>query len=1011
MCGVAGIFTLERPVNSDLVTAVLRMLDAEVHRGPNDWGILLPDEAMRDPEILAVLERRGLEHVMTYPGSAEPPAAVLGNRRLSILDLSPAGRMPMGSPHGRIWTTYNGEIYNFPELRGELESRGYRFHSRSDTEVLLYGYEEWGPEVVHRLRGMFAFAVLDVRRPDDPKLFLARDRFGIKPLYWARRDCVFQFASEVRALVAGQLVADEPEPRGFHGFLVYGSVPTPWTTVRDLFSLPAAHSLEIDDATYSLPTPRCYWRLPEAGSSRMSRAEAVTETRRLLEESVGLHLVSDVPAGVFLSGGMDSSALVALAARHRAEPLTTLCVTFDEAQFSEADKAARIAREYGTKHIEVRLSARDFVDEIPRILRAMDQPSIDGVNTYFVAKAARDAGLTVVLSGVGGDEIFWGYEGFRRAPRIARLAALPGVPLAALALARLARSLGVWRLEKLEFLREAEVLGSYLVVRGLFPTRAAARLLGAGRLPLWTGSVPSPPMTGGLYGRLEIAHYLQDQLLRDIDVFGMAHGLEVRVPFLDHRLAEMVVALPEEYLTPAGVNKPLLAAAVRDLYPPGVAGEPKKGFTFPFEHWMRQAWHEIRLHTEHPEPIRADVGGAVVRAFRGKRLHWSRAWAVAVLSGMRRSGALPSLTGAAGPRRILFLLPEAYASPGGIQRYGQALVQATAEAFPRAELRVLSLNDTSAPARCRLSGRIHFWGAGPRTRPLHKARFVARALGQVLRRRPSLIICGHINLMPLAGAVGRLTGVPTAVVAYGIEAWDPTPPLRRAFWRAQRVVAISRFTATRMLHWGLRPDRVAIVPNPVDGDIFRPVKRRAPARGLRLLTVSRLNRTDWNKGVERVLRVLPELRRHEPELTYVIVGNGDDLPRLQTLASELGLGDSVEFRPDVPDQELARIYSEADLFILPSTEEGFGFVFLEALACGTPVIAGNRDASAEPLLDGRLGRLVDPYDETDLVQGAIASLEGGRRDPARRDALRRETLRAYGFESFRERVRETFRDP
>jgi len=143
----------------------------------------------------------------------------------------------------------------------------------------------------------------------------------------------------------------------------------------------------------------------------------------------------------------------------------------------------------------------------------------------------------------------------------------------------------------------------------------------------------------------------------------------------------------------------------------------------------------------------------------------------------------------------------------------------------------------------------------------------------------------------------------------------------------------------------------------------------------------------------------------------VIVGNGDDLPRLQTLASELGLGDSVEFRPDVPDQELARIYSEADLFILPSTEEGFGFVFLEALACGTPVIAGNRDASAEPLLDGRLGRLVDPYDETDLVQGAIASLEGGRRDPARRDALRRETLRAYGFESFRERVRETFRDP
>src|SRR5262245_31436698 len=310
MCGITGLFTVERPVDADLVAAALRMLDRQVHRGPNDWGILVPEGALRDDQDRGLLEPRGLEHVRTYPAGVGAPAAVLGARRLSILDLSTAGRMPMGTPDGRVWLTYNGEIYNFPELRTELIARGHTFRSQGDTETLLLGYQEWGPEVVHRLRGMFAFAVLDARAPGDPKLFLAKDRFGIKPLYWARHRCVFQFASEVRALMAGGLVPNEPEPRGFHGFLVYGSVPTPWTTVRDVMSLPAAHMLAIDEVSYSYPKPRRYWSLPEAGSLRISRADAVAETRRLLDESVRRHLVSDVPLGLFLSGGMDSTALV-----------------------------------------------------------------------------------------------------------------------------------------------------------------------------------------------------------------------------------------------------------------------------------------------------------------------------------------------------------------------------------------------------------------------------------------------------------------------------------------------------------------------------------------------------------------------------------------------------------------------------------------------------------------------------------------------------------------------------
>ena len=223
MCGIAGVFTVERPVDADLVAAVLRMLDSQVHRGPNDWGILLPDAASRDPAVRSLLEPRGWEHVQTYPGSASAPAAVLGSRRLSILDLSPEARMPLGSPDGRVWMTYNGEIYNFRQLRAELIARGTRFRTQGDTETLLNGYGAWRDAVVEHLRGMFAFAMLDASAPRGPRLLLARDRLGIKPLYWARHGGVFQIASEVRALVAGGLVPREPEPRGFHGFLVYGS--------------------------------------------------------------------------------------------------------------------------------------------------------------------------------------------------------------------------------------------------------------------------------------------------------------------------------------------------------------------------------------------------------------------------------------------------------------------------------------------------------------------------------------------------------------------------------------------------------------------------------------------------------------------------------------------------------------------------------------------------------------------------------------------------------------------
>jgi asparagine synthase (glutamine-hydrolysing) len=1002
MCGIAGVFTVERPVDAELVSAVLRMVDRQVHRGPNDWGILLPDEAARDAAVRALLEARGWEHVRTYPGSRQAPAAVLASRRLSILDLSPAGRMPMGTPDGRVWLIYNGEIYNFPEIRAELTARGYVFRSQGDTETLLHGYAEWGPDVVHRLRGMFAFAALDVRRPDDPRLFLARDRFGIKPLYWGRTHCVFQFASEVRALMAGGLMPNEPEPRGFHGFLVYGSVPTPWTTVRDVHSLPAAHALEIDELSYSYPRPRRYWTMPAAGSCRLDYAEATAEVRCLLDESVHSHLVSDVPLGVFLSGGMDSTALVALASKHLNHPLTTLCVTFDEHEFAEGEHAAATAQRYGTKHIEVRLNSGDLLNEIPQILAAMDQPTVDGVNVYFVAKAAREAGLTVALSGLGGDEVFWGYPGFRNGPRLARLAALPGIARLAALAARGARALGRPRLEKLEFLREHPLLGPYLAVRGLFPPTRAARLLGAGRLPLWAADDRDARLDATEYARLEFGTYLQNQLLRDTDVFGMAHTIEVRVPFLDHRLVELVATLSPHHVRAGAGPKPLFATALSEAFSDGVATRSKMGFTFPFGPWMRRAWDQIARQTAHPEPVEQREAGKVSAAFRRGHVHWSRPWSLAVLTGMARQGNLAPWPRVDGPRRVMFVLPQIYGPPGGIQRYSRALLKAAGEAFPRTELAVVSVNDERIPEDASVRGRVHFAGAGPRARLLHQAAFVVKVLRGAWRHRPELIVCGHINLMPFVWSLGVLLGARTMLVAYGIEAWSPPRRRRWLTRRADRVVPISRFTAARMREWGVRGDRMSILSNPVDGDEFRPLRKRRNGPSRCLLTVARLDRSEGYKGVERVLEALPGIHERCPEVRYRVVGTGDDLPRLRMTANDLGVAADVDFPGAASDEALLRLYNDSDVFVLLSVGEGFGFVFLEALACGIPAVAGNRDGSVDALLGGRLGHLVAPDDSQALVAAIVATLgSNGSTSPTDRRALRATVLETYGFERFR----------
>ena len=644
MCGLAGLMRLDGRVTVEDVGAVLRMLDAQDHRGPDDWGLLLPDAAARSRELGPLLGRLDPAHVMTYPVERSSATTVLGVRRLAILDRSPRGRMPMGSANRRGWLAYNGETYNYRELRAEL-GPAESFSSGSDTEVLLRAFDTWGEAALARLRGMFGLAYFQAG--PTPTLLLARDRFGIKPLYWHEDRRRVLFASEVTAIVRGGLVPDEASGEALARFLEWGSVPSPLTTVKDVRALPPGHILKISSRGARVER---YWDLDGAveaarRAAPRAAADAVVATRERLEESVRLHLVSDVPLGVFLSGGIDSSALAALAAEGRPQPLTTLSVAFEERALSEAAYARRMAARVGADHHEVLLRAPDVFADLGAFFAAMDQPTVDGLNTWCIARAAREAGLTVVLSGLGGDEVFWGYDHLRRTAALglarAVMAALPAAvrrgvtrlgPMAGALLARPG-------LDRLTALEAPTPPGVYHLVRGLFPRATVRDLLGASEGDL---EAAAPALTGdaragagdlrGALTRLEFSHYLGDQLLRDTDVMGMAHSIEARVPYLDHRLVETVLGLPAALKLDRARPKPLLLDALGDRLPREIWDRPKMGFTFPMAAWMRERAPELERLCLEDKRLQRSAVEAVWSAFAAGRSHWSRPWALLVLA-------------------------------------------------------------------------------------------------------------------------------------------------------------------------------------------------------------------------------------------------------------------------------------------------------------------------------------------------------------------------------------------
>ncbi|HEX6641483.1 MAG TPA: asparagine synthase (glutamine-hydrolyzing) [Thermoanaerobaculia bacterium] len=576
MCGINGIYAYSpsaAPVDED---ELLRSRECMRSRGPDAADVWVSHD-----------RRVGLAH-----------------RRLAIIDLSPAGAQPMR--RGERVIIFNGEIYNYQELRARLEAKGRTFTSHSDTEVLLQLYDEMGEAMLAELRGMFAIVLWDGAKQ---RMFLARDPYGIKPLYYADDGGTLRVASQVKALIAGGRVDKRFEPAAAAGFFLRGTVPEPFTMYRAIRALPAGSYCYVD--RNGVHEAQQYFSIAATLRDAVENARRVSDEERqstvhdAVLESVRYHMVSDVPVGAFLSAGIDSTAVVALARESGASDLQTMTLRFEEYRGRDNDEAplaALVAREYGVRHTIRDLSLADFRNELPRIFAAMDQPTVDGLNSYFISKAAAEMGLKVALSGTGGDELFGGYTSFRDIPRwmpvTSVLSRIPGLGEGVYrlndALAKRSRHISP---KMGEIIRHgASYAGAYLVKRGRFLASELPAVLGAdiareglARLDLLAllerTLTPDPGNPYARVAALESSLYLRNQLLRDMDWASMAHSLEVRVPLVDAHLLRKVAPV---LVTRRERGKQILANAPRPPLPASVRARRKTGFTLPIREWLQQ---------------------------------------------------------------------------------------------------------------------------------------------------------------------------------------------------------------------------------------------------------------------------------------------------------------------------------------------------------------------------------------------------------------------------------------
>ena len=613
MCGINGVYGLEKL--SDPQAIIQLMNDSVAHRGPDAEGVFTGDNV------------------------------VLGHRRLSIIDTSSDGNQPFYSADGNLVMVFNGEIYNYLELKEQLSD--FTFKTASDTEVLLAAYTKWGISFLGRLNGMFALAIWDKRTRE---LFLARDRMGIKPLYIGRHESGIVFSSEIRAILGTGLIDRTINSEGLIDYLRYQTVHAPQTIVQGIEMMLPGHYISVTDNEI---TSNSYWSGYTHYSGLASGMDLKSIQSTIYEKllnSVRLRMRADVPYGAFLSGGIDSSAIVGLMSQVSAHPVSTFSVTFEEDQFSEAPYSNMIAEKFATNHTEIKLSVNDFLKLLPSSLQAMDHPSGDGPNTYVVSKVTKESGITMALSGLGGDELFAGYDIFKRILSLQDKRWVMSFPKGF-------RNLATSALKTIKPGAASEkiavILGQdYMDFEYVYPVNRQVLIdtevkKMTGRPSLYPNSnhtwlaealaYDTPGFNLPWLSKVSIAEiytYMQNVLLRDSDQMSMAHALEVRVPFLDHELAEFVLGVTDEHKDPH-TPKQLLVDSLGNLLPREIVNRPKMGFTFPWEVWMKNDLRDFSLDRLSALSKRDHFDQKVIdqmwKRFLDGKLSWSRIWPLIVL--------------------------------------------------------------------------------------------------------------------------------------------------------------------------------------------------------------------------------------------------------------------------------------------------------------------------------------------------------------------------------------------
>ena len=611
MCGIAGYF---QPNHAEAGldqarAAVAAMIHTMAHRGPDGSGV----------EIVS-----------------DNPALVLGHRRLAIIDLSAAASQPMLDPDTGNWLVFNGEIYNFRELR-QLLLGSQQFRSQSDSEVILKTYAQWGTDAIARLRGMFAFALWDAQRR---QLIIARDPLGIKPLYYGWHHGALLFASEVRAILAAGM-PETLSPAGLHSFLAYGAVQEPYTLVHGLQSLPPGHSLRCQGNSHDLHP---FWLPPPVDAMPPATALPALHEKvhAALQHAVASQRVADVKLGTFLSGGIDSAAIVALLRQATSDDLYSFTLAFADKRFDERHFAALSANTNSFIHHELELGGDEVKANLPAAINAFDQPSIDGLNTWFVAKAARNAGLKVALSGVGGDELFVGYQAFRNPRRLHRWQKLLRAMPVRVAVNALATHCNSEKLRKLNRLASYPYPATFLTRQILSPELRQSLLCpdilaaGAGDWEQRCFAQLAGRADNDLINAIsfwELRSYMLSTLLRDSDQMSMAHGLEIRVPLIDQDLVELMLAIPSRAkLGP--LPKPLLVHAAGTGLPDACVKRPKQGFVLPFDQYFQDALRPELRDAFHPAQdglFRRQALQDLWQGYEHQHVPWGRIWMIFVL--------------------------------------------------------------------------------------------------------------------------------------------------------------------------------------------------------------------------------------------------------------------------------------------------------------------------------------------------------------------------------------------